>query len=470
MARSGDPLAALERELDQIDALRAQAAQAAPGELPGLLEFIPQLSPSFASPRHLGAVAGLFERARSGEPVRAVISVPPRHAKTETLLHGIAWFLATNPAYQVAYLSSTAALARKKSLRAKTLTQKAGVTLSKDSHSKSDWRTTTEQGGLWACGIGGQINGEGFNLVVVDDPHKGRSEAESPIIRDRVHDWLLGDAFPRLEPNSSIIVCHTRWHQDDLIGRLLERGWESVCLPAISEQGLPLWPERWSLEALSRIQAELGGPQGYDWVSLYMGQPQPDGAAIFQAPTFYDALPPLGAMRFGTGLDFGYSDGRGDYSSALVMGEHEGLHYILDVMRLQVEPRVFRSRVVSLCEQYNTVNVGSFIAPTERGGLEFLRDTGLQVTEYRSPGKLAQSLRVSAAWNSKKVLVPNPEKIPAPWLSKFLSEVLGFTGKGDRNDDQVDSLGGAFESLRTADIDWDFHDRLKGAWPQALTF
>lgn len=469
MLRSLDRLARIERKLARLVPDEPGAVDTSPEEIPGLLDFVNTVSVKFETPAHLAPIADLFERAARGEPVRACISLPPRHGKTELLLHSLAWRLRKDPATRLAYASAVARLAHKKSARARTLTERAGVRLANDSRSKSDWRTTCEDGGLWAVGAGGQINGEGFDLVLVDDPHKGRAEAESPIIRDRIHSWLKADCLPRLEPSGSVIVCHTRWHQDDLIGRLAQEGWELVTLPAISKKGEALWPTRWPLARLLRIQEELGGPNGYDWVSLYQGSPQPSGLALFQGVHTYDKLPPRSALRVSIGVDFGYSKSRGDYSTALVLGESNGVYYVMDVQRLQVEPRVFRDRVLALCQQYETRTVASYIAATERGGLEFLREGQLHVQEYRSPGKLTQALSVSAAWNTGKVLTPNPEspdlEKPA-WLDRFLSEVRGFTGMGERHDDQVDALGGAFEVIKLHSIDWNFIDDLRSAVPR----
>src|SRR3954470_14716304 len=111
MARSGDPLDRLARELDEIAQLRQQAQQAASQEaLPALLDWVAQLSPTFegkpAKPMpHLAPLVRLFERAMAGEQVRAVVNVPPRHGKTELALHAISWILAHNPALRVGYLS-----------------------------------------------------------------------------------------------------------------------------------------------------------------------------------------------------------------------------------------------------------------------------------------------------------------------------------------------------------------------------
>ena len=106
--------------------------------------------------------------------------------------------------------------------------------------SVEEWETSGG-GGLRAVGVGGGITGFGANLVVVDDPIKSRAEAESETFRENVWDWFNDDLYTRLEPNAAIILIQTRWHEDDLAGRLLremEDGgekWEVVSFPALAE-------------------------------------------------------------------------------------------------------------------------------------------------------------------------------------------------------------------------------------------
>ncbi len=107
-------------------------------------------------------------------------------------------------------------------------------------NSVAEWETTMG-GGLRAVGVGGGVTGFGASLIVIDDPVKSRAEAESAKIREKVWDWFNDDLYTRLEPNGAIILIQTRWHEDDLAGRLLremEDGgeqWEVISLPAIAE-------------------------------------------------------------------------------------------------------------------------------------------------------------------------------------------------------------------------------------------
>jgi hypothetical protein len=187
--------------------------------------------------------------------VRAVVSMPPRHGKTETLLFAIAWLLLQNPEMRLMYVSYAARIAEKKGRAALGKARRAGVPISADSKSKKDWRTDDgddSEGGLWSGGVDNPLTGEGCNVLIMDDLLKGRASAESATVRDRTHSSVLAEALTRVEPQGSAFAIGTRWHPDDPQGRLIAAGWEHVNLPAIDAQGNALWPERWPLSELKR--------------------------------------------------------------------------------------------------------------------------------------------------------------------------------------------------------------------------
>jgi hypothetical protein len=222
----------------------------------------------------------VFQRIARGEEVRAVVNVPPRFGTTETLGFGMTWLLAQRPDLQIIYASYAQRIAEKKSRKVRELAGRAGVPLAVDSKSKSDWRTGVEDGGLWATSIEGSITGEGAHLLICDDLIKGRAEAESAAVRERAHDWLISDALTRLEPDGSVILNMTRWHPEDPAGHAIALGWEHINLQAITPEGESLWPGRWPLERLLEIRETMGGAGGYEWESLYMGNPRARGSRV----------------------------------------------------------------------------------------------------------------------------------------------------------------------------------------------
>ncbi|MBK6694807.1 MAG: phage terminase large subunit [Myxococcales bacterium] len=435
-----------------------------------LERFIPLLSPRYVAPTHLRPFLEVLERALV-EPVRAVVSVPPRHAKTESVLHAIPWWLLQRPDAQIAYVSYAQRLAEKKSRKARELAIAAHVTVSEDSASKHDWRTGVEDGGVWATSIGGGITGEGFDVLLVDDPVKDRVEAESSLRRQQTREWFDDVAFTRLEPNGSAIVIQTRWHPDDLAGSLIRDGWANVCLPAIDGHGRALWPERFSVERLRAIQEQIGA---YGWASLYQGQPMPRGGALFQDVHVFDAAPPRDGLDVRIGVDLAYSTKtRADYSVAVVLGTtgrgRDSLHFVLEVLRLQVRAPEFMGALKGLRDRWGGARATAFVSGTEKGTVDMMRSQGLSIDARPAIGdKFTRAQPVAAKWNAGRVLLPNS----APWLDAFVSEIVSFTGAGDVHDDQVDALAGAFAAspgafasspLRMTGIGQAFSQSLRGA-------
>lgn len=397
-------------------------------------------------PAHLERITELFERIERGEEVRALVSVPPQHGKTETLLHGIARSLARHPEWPFVYVSFTATAAGDKSRIARDYARAAGVELREDADAVGTWLTPLG-GGLRARGIGGPLSGSPAKVLVVDDPHKDRADAESALMRQRVYDWFTSTAMSRLHPGSSAIVVHTRWHPDDLIGKLSKEKkpdghggevpvWEVINLPAILPNGQPLWYRR----PLSFLEQHQRANE-YDWHSLWMGDPRGRGDSVFRGVRYYDRLPERYAV--GKGIDLAYTSKKvACFSCGVVLLEHDGLCYVVDVRRKQCEVRAFAD------ELEGVVWPGSwhwFSSTTEKGVADLLTDRGVPVEAVlASTDKFSRAQWVAAAWNEGRILVPRE----APWLRAFVDEIGSFTGVADKSDDQVDALASAFEAVR----------------------
>lgn len=343
-----------------------------------------------------------------------------------------------------AYVTYEAHRAEDMSLRALRIAADAGLPTD---GSRRSWRLAGG-GGLVATGIGGPLTGYAVDgLLLVDDPVKNRQDAESQVKRDHTHDWFRDVAMTRVHPGGSVVVIQTRWHNDDLGGRLIAEGWEHINLPALSDEGASLWPEKWSPEFLAKRREIVGE---YTWASLYQGRPRPRGAAVFRDAYFYRELPqplpdkPAIAFRKSIGADFAYTKKTyADYSVAVVMAEHAGVYYVLDVIRAQLEAPAFAARLGPLQKEHG-VKVHAYVSGTEKGLIQFLKEREIRMQD--SPAivdKFARAQPVAAAWNAGKVLLPEG----APWVDALLAELGDFTGVSDRHDDQVDALAAAFDAL-----------------------
>lgn len=407
-----------------------------------LLDFVPRVTPRWQRPKHLARVAALLERARRGERVRALVSAPPRHGKTELLLHSIGWHLDANPYDTVAYVSYGAQFAQSKSRLARDYALNAGFDAHPEFFTVAEWRNR-RFGGCVATGIDGPLTGKGFNLLLLDDPHKDRIEAESPLLRDRVEEWFRGTALTRLEPGGSVIVFQQRWHTDDLVGRLeraTDEHWEYVNLAAITD-GEPLWPERWSLEELEKLRREVGE---YNWSSQYGGNPIPRGGKVFQRDAARYVTPQIDGARIVLSVDGAGTEGtRSDFTAAValaVSGTGAAMTGdVLEVWQAQMTPEHSAPELLAFQQRHGG---GKFHIEATRDGHSIARtlkaiEPELRI-EFVAPigDKFVRAQPAAAAWNQGRVRVAQH----APWVPVFLNQADKFTGVGSKKDDMVDAF------------------------------
>lgn len=419
-----------------------------------IMDYMPRASPVMpggvagVAPMHLLPVANMIALSEY-QPVRVALSVPPRHGKTELILHAIAWYLQRHPEHTVAYCSYSGDIAAGKSARARDLVTRSGMDLVQD---RAMYWTLVSGGGVIATGVGGMLTGMGANLVIVDDPIKNREEAESATQRQKIWEWFTSTVMTRVTPRGSVIVVHTRWHPDDLIGRLAKKGgWECINLPAHNEAGEYLWPELgWTKETLESRRAEIGE---YDWWALFMGQPRPKGGRLFEEPTYYDKPCVVGAKYFIACDPAITASTHADYSVIIVGAAWLGPDGmpridILEVDRMQVEVPKLCQRLLWYQQQY-----GCPVGVEAVAGFKAIPQTlrqiikGVRILEIPAvKDKHTRALPVSAGWNglpgrpeTKRIRIPH-HSVSKPWVNAFLNEVHEFTGIADDHDDQVDAL------------------------------
>ena len=417
-----------------MEALARERQPTTKGKPQPLLEFIPQVTPAFASPHHLKPFIDVLERSAKQE-VRAVVSTPPQHAKSQSTLHALVHRLLQSPTKRNAYVTYATQFARDQSYIARNIAERAGLGLEQESLDR--WRTA-EGGGLLFGGIGGPLTGSAVDgLMVVDDPIKSRAEAESALIRSRIYDWFTSVALTRVHPGASVIIIQTRWHPEDLAGRLIAQGWEEIRLPAISDEGLALWPEARPLEWLLEQKARVGE---YDWAAMYQGQPRPKGGQVFTDAHYYDALPE-GGYKEAWGADWAYtSKSYADHSVALQGRKYGDTLYITDMIRQQTEVPAFLASL----KAKGVNRVTSYMSGTEKAIEQFLAREGVTVKRLPATGdKFTRAQPFAAGWNTGRVLLPRGK----PLLEPLLAELLSFTGLGDPHDDIVDAGAGLWAEL-----------------------
>lgn len=440
--------------LEALESPRLRATASLPA-------FIATATPEHAAiPAHLRRLVALLERA-AATPTLALVSMPPRHGKSVTVTAALAWMVARWPARLNAYVTYNSDLARAQSRRVRRLVRAQGVPLADDAQRLDEWRTTVglpgHEGGLCAAGITSGLTGRGFDgLMVVDDPLSGREEAESPAQREKMWEGFTSDVFTRLNPGGSIVVVATRWHLDDLIGRLEAMPsprWEVLNLPAVADpatglpadDGAPLWPERFPLDALARIRAM----DEYGWASLYQGHPVPRGGLLFRVPARYVA-PAIDDARIVAAVDpAGSASTRADHTAAVVLAVRGWgaamTADVLEVLRLQAETDAAARALADLQRRHGRC---AMVIEASRDGKAIRRalesiHPDLRLTEVPVAGdKFTRAQPVAAAWNQGRVRLPRT----APWVADLIGETERFTGVADKHDDQVDALAYAWNT------------------------
>lgn len=443
-----------QEELNELD------EDGAGGE--GLAEFIRRLSPHHPPPQHFLPVIEALERART-EQMQVCISMPPRHGKTTLLQHAFAWWLSKYPADTNAYFSYNEKQGRSKGGGpSRKLSERAGIELDDEIASKSEWRTEAG-GGLIAGGVGGGLTGQGVSgLMVVDDPFKNREEADSQIRREAVWEWFTEVVMTRLE-GASVFVVHTRWHEDDLIGRLSKlEDWVVINLPAIAEEDDPmgraegeaLWPDRYSAEYLNRLRGLIGE---FSFAALYQGRPRPRGAMVFNGAHYFDlaTFDPKGCRIILAADPAASDDTSADYSAAVALAIRGNdpatmMGYVLEVYRYQVTVPQFVNDLLAFQNRNWKGPIHVEAIAGFRAVPQMLKAINPQIRLRAltkiSGDKFLRAQPAAAAWNGARILVPTD----APWLADFLDEVGHFTGVKDAHDDQVDALSHAWNGATGA--------------------
>ena len=397
----------------------------------------------------------------ANEPIRLIVNLPPRHGKSELISHWTPiWKLVNQPNARIGLASYEADFAKRWSRLVrdtiKNLDGSIGVRLG-DYTPASGWELETG-GSMVSAGVGGPFTGRGFDLIIIDDPIKNAAEAASEVKRNQLWNWWQTTARTRLEPNGSIIIIMTRWHEDDIVGRLLNPDyvgdnadqWKMIRLPAVAEsedyigrsEGEPLWPERFSIEDLAEIREDVGP---LTWVGLYQQRPSNEEGEIFHRDWWQwaDSLE-RGKMVYqywDTAQKTGQSN---DYSVCVTLTSYQNAYGLLDVWRKRVE---YPDMIRAMKEQHARWNANRIFIEDKSSGQSAIqtlrRETRLPIIAAKilTNDKVERANSVTGTVEAGKVLLPKNAK----WVDDFLSELTAF----DRGtyDDQVDAFVGALSQF-----------------------
>lgn len=429
---------------------------------------------------------------------KLLVAMPPRHGKTEQVsVYLPLWLLRRNPALKIGIISHSPNLAAVWGRRIRRMVERhgaqLGLSIAPDAGAVSEWETP-QGGGVTSRSIGQALAGVGFNILIIDDPVRDHAAAHSAPARQSVWEWWTANAVTRLEPPSLVIVVQTRWHEDDLTGRLLSRehegdprDWEQIVLPAIAGKRdplgrkpgepllSPLIPDDTPKKARKRL-AELKASVGPgNWAALYQQSPAPASGAIFETDWWrYWTTDPAKAtedgrvvlltedmLRGGRVIDSWDAAFKGTESSDYVVGQRwarVGANaYLLHQSRGR---RGFNATVAEILDfqerGFGAVAVHEHLVEDKANGpaiIDTLRDriSGIKPVNPRG-SKEARARAVTPGIASGNTFLPLPPSrndpdAPFAWVWLLIDEARSFPS--GEHDDQVDAMTQALDELRS---------------------
>jgi predicted phage terminase large subunit-like protein len=427
--------------------------------------FIEYLDIGFAPAAHHRLLIGALEAVERGEIDRLMVLMPPGSAKSTYASQLFPpWFMGRNPQASVLGVSNTTDLAERFSRRARNIASlrryrnvfEFGV--SENSKSAGNWEN--ERGGeFFAAGVGSAIAGRRADLGLIDDPIKTREEADSERVRQKQWDWYVNDFTTRLKPGARQILIQTRWHEDDLGGRILEREanrWHVMKLPMVAtdhdplgrKPGERLWPEWFTDEMVEQAKLDVRS-----WNALYQQNPVPDEGDYFKRDDFmeYDVLPD-GLHMYGAS-DYAVTEGGGDFTEHGIFGlDFNDDIYIANWWREQASSDVWIEKQCDFIGEYSPLVWFGEAGPIRKAIEPFLkrrmmeRQTMCRLEWLPSiADKVVRARPFQARASMGKVWLPKR----APWKAELISQLMRFpAGKYDDGVDVCSLMGRGLEFAR----------------------
>ena len=371
----------------------------------GLLSFTLFTKPDYQVNWHHQKLAAKLTAFARGDIKFLMVFMPPRHGKSELVSRRLPAFLhGLYPDAEIMAASYLDSLAGDMTTDVQSIIdsdsyQKVfpgtkiypwGTKYSIGIRNSSEHHIVEHRGKYRGQGVGGSFTGKGANFIIVDDPIKGREIADSLVFRNRLWDFWKEDLFSRLETDirsgklGQVLITQTRWHQDDLSGRLIEQmkstpsaiQWEIVNYPAIRvdiddptdprQLGEPLWPKKYNVEQLEQIKASIG-TRG--WSSLYQQNPTPDGGGLFREEMFEFVDMPTKFDYTVIHADTAYKDKQeNDFTVFTAFGINQDKLFIIDVLRDRIKASDIETPACNFINKYQQYGFrGAYIEPKGHG-------------------------------------------------------------------------------------------------------
>lgn len=423
-----------------------------------LEDYVKYTKPDWVSGEHHKEIFAVLDAFERKEIPRLLIEAPPRHGKTETASRRLSSYLmgkfpntqVVNATYNQDFANDIGRDVRH-IVKSDEYQQVFSSTLRTDS--KAADRFHLDNGSMYvSVGRGSGLTGRGMHYGIVDDPLKDRKEAESERTRQELWDWFRAVFYTRQMPNCSIMIMNTRWHEDDLTGRVLEQegdAWYRLSLPAITNEGteneIALWEEWYPLTTLHDIRRTIGAR---DWLALYQQTPTSDEGTIFKKHWFedrYDVLP-SDLTIYLTG-DFATTSGGGDYTELAVWGvDRSGDLYAIDWWFGQSSTDVWLDQLLKFVEYYKPMQfigeTGQIRRSIEPLLMKMMQDRNVFVSTVWYPhsagNKVSDSRSFQGMCGLGRVFFPKNRV----WAERVIEQLLKFPdGKLDDGADNCFLIG-----------------------------
>lgn len=439
-----------------------------------------KLNPKLIPSRHQALISAKVASVIARGNGRLIISAPPRHGKSELITKNTPiWTLENYGQKNVILCTYGAQLSTDFGRKIRDLVQEnkhlLDMRIRQDAHRVDNW-LTDKGGAMMSVGVGGPITGRGADVLLIDDYIKEIKEALSQNHRDYLWEWFQTTAFTRIEPGGSCIIIATRWHDDDLIGRILKHNpggnWEQLIIPALAEPpgynakdpktyhfvdilgrkyGEALFPERYDEKALLERKQVLGT---FFFNAMFQQRPENEDAKLTDK-SWLKYLASLSAIHNFSGLkftrcwDLAATEDGGDWTVGALCAYDEVTDdfYVLNIKRFQGSPYQVEKMVreAALADGPN-VSIGIEQEPGSSGkALIHAYSTralsGYEV--YANPTHANKVLRAQP-WLAN-VEAGKTHVLTASWNQTFVDEYDSFPG-GD-HDDQIDPIAAAYVKL-----------------------
>jgi predicted phage terminase large subunit-like protein len=413
---------------------------------------------------------------------RLIISMPPQEGKSQRAARAfVLWALLRNKSLRVAIASYESNLARRwgRAVRDDIVSHpRLGLRVRQDLSAQHEWQLDGHDGGVFTTGVGGALTGRPVDLLVIDDPVKGRAEADSETYREAAWTWWTGTASARLAPGAPVVLIMTRWHEDDLAGRLIAQdengegeGWTVLNIPAQADHR----PELGEVDPLGREPGEfLRSARGRtreqweqikrrsvtNWTSLYQGKPSPPEGLLFKRGTWarYSAplaleradgsmwVPPAAGDQLAQSWDMAFKKtSSSDYVVGGVWLKRGGELYLLDMVRRRMSFSESVDAVKALSARWPQA-ITKLVEDKANGTavMDLLRNevVGLTAVEPEG-GKIARANAAAPLVVAGNVHLPEPHLLPN--VTELVDEAASFPN--GQHDDAVDMLTQAVLAL-----------------------